>query len=209
MNRPFHLIVNEMPNRTVSSWGRASAFGHSGALLKFAHCAPHAPCESQSHFVFGELSTKICRTTADRDALKRLQLRTSDSKNSAVIAAIKVSNRPLRTASEKVHKTHLPRRKRSYVAEVNRAARIQNIIGIVHCAGQTVARYEIPARLRFQLSVNDPLYRRTRATTSSAIQHTTLLHRLIEPRNLPSAAGKKARLGATGSHENNPTKALS
>ena len=81
MNRPFNSIVNEMPNRTVSSWVRASAFGHSGALREFAHCAPHAPYESQSHFVFGELSTKIRRITADRDSLKRLQPRTSDSNN--------------------------------------------------------------------------------------------------------------------------------
>ena len=193
MNRPFHSIVNEMTNRTVSSWVRASVFGHSGALREFAHCAPHAPYESQSHFVLGKLSAKIRRTTVDRDALKRLHLRTSDSKNSAVIAASKVSNRPHRTASEQVHKNHDPRRERSYVAKVNRAAGIQHIIGIVDCSGQTVTRYEIRAQLRFQLSVNDPLYRRTQATASNPIQHTILLLRLIEPSNLPSAAAKKAR----------------
>jgi len=206
MTSPFHSMISKMLNRPVSIWDRAAAYGHPEPRRELAGCAPHAPCESQSHFVFGELSTKISRTPADPAALKRIQLRTSDSKNSAVFAAIKVSHRPHRIAFEQVHKNHVPRRKRIYVAEVKRAAMIQQIIGIVDCSGQPVARYEIRAQLRFQLSINNPLNRRTQATTSNAIQHTILLHRLTEPSNLPSAAAKKARLGATGSHEITPPK---
>src|SRR6266851_1102798 len=108
MNWPFHSLVSNTLNRTVSSWDPASASGQSGALRELAYRAPHAPCESQSHFVFGELRAKIRRTTSDRDALKRLHLRTSDGKNSAVKAATKVSNRADRTASEHVHKNQVP-----------------------------------------------------------------------------------------------------
>ena len=129
---PFHSMVSKTLNRTGTSWDRASACVRSEALCELACCAPHAPDESQSHFVFRELRTKIRRTTSDHDAL------------------------------------------------------------------------EIPAQLRLQSSANDPLYRRTRATTSQASQHTIVLHRLVEPSILPSAAAERPRLDATGSHEITP-----
>ena len=204
MNWPFHSMISKMLNRAASSWDRASACGHSGARREPAYPAPHAPCESQSHFLFGELRVKIRRTTSDHDALKRLQLRTSDGKNSAVRAARKVSNSPDRTATEHAHKNQAPGRMWSdRVGEVDCATRIQRMLGIVECLRQ-VSQYEIPAQLRFQSSANDPLYRRTRATTSQAIQHTIVLHRLVESSILPSAAAERCRLGVTGSHEITP-----
>ena len=208
MNWPFHSLVSKILNRPVSSWDRAPAGGHSEALREIACRAPHAPRELQSHFVFGELRVEIRRTTSDHDALKRLQLRTSGGKNSAVKAAHKVSNSPDRTATEHAHKNQAPGRMWSdRVGEVKCATSIQRMLGIVECLRQTVSQYEIPAQLRFQSSANDPLYRRTRATTSQAIQHTIVLQRLVEPSNLPSAAAETLRLFGTG-YRNNPTKAL-
>src|SRR5438552_11201098 len=98
MNWPFHSMVSKMLNRAVSSWDRSSACGHSGARRELAYPAPHAPCQSQSHSLVGELRTKIRRTTSDCDALKRLQLRTSDGKTLAVKAGRRVSHPPDKTA---------------------------------------------------------------------------------------------------------------
>ena len=200
MNRPFHSMVREMLNRAVSSWDRASACGHSEVQIELACRAPHAPCESQSHFVSGELRAKTRRTISDRDALNRLQLRTSDGKNSAVEAARKVSNSPDRTASNHVQKNQVPGRMWSdRVGEVNRTARIQRMLGINESFRQSIAQYEIRAQLRFQSSANRPQCSRTRATTARPIQHTILIHRLVKPSNLPSAVTEGPRLGCTGS----------
>lgn len=134
--------------------------------------------------------------------LSRLQLGAYEGKNSAVKAARKVSNSPDRTATEHAYKNQAPGRMWSdRVGEVNRTARIQRMLGLVECLRQTVSQYEIPAQLGFQPSANDP---RTRATTSQAIQHTIVLHRLVEPSILPSAAAERPRLDATGSHEITP-----
>ncbi len=205
MNSPVHSMVSKTLNRTVNSWERASACGHSGALRELAYRAPHAPYESQFHCVFGELRAKFRRTTSDRDALKRLRLRTSDGANSAVKVASRVSNRPDRTESEHVHKNQVPGRMWSdRVTEVNCAVRIRRTLGIVEYLSQTVPQYEIRAQLRFQWSANDPLRRRPRETTAQPIKNTLLIGRLVEPSNLPSAAAERPRLGATGSHEITP-----
>jgi hypothetical protein len=205
MNSPFHPMVRKTLNRVVNSWERASACGHSGALPELAYRAPHAPCESQSRFAFGELRAKFRRTTSDRDALERLRLRTSDLNNSAVKAASRVSKRPYTTASEHVHKYQVPGRMwNDRVAEVNCAARNRRRLGTVECLRQTVPQCEIRAQLRFESSANDPLSRVTRTTIARPIQHTILIHRLVEPGNLPSPAAERPRLGGTGSHEITP-----
>src|SRR5258705_12258620 len=119
-------MVRRRLDRMVNSWKRGSTCGRLGVLRELACRAPHAPSESQFHFVFGELCAKIRRTTSDRDALKRLQPRPSDGTNSAVNAANKLSNRPDRTASECVHKNQVPERMCSdRVVEVHCAVRIQ------------------------------------------------------------------------------------
>lgn len=204
MNSPSHPMVRRTLNRMANSWERASACGHSGAL-EFAYRAPHAPCESQSRFAVGELRAKFRRTTSDRDALERLRLRTSNGNNSSVRAASRVSNRPDTTASEHVHKNQVPGRMWSEgLAEVNCAARNRRRLGIVECLRQTVPQCEIRAQLLFESSANDPLSRVTRATIARPIQHTILIHRLVEPRSLPSPAAERPRLGGTGSHEITP-----
>lgn len=205
MNRPFHSMVREMLNRTVSSWDRASACGHSEVQRELARRAPHAPYESQSHFVFRELRAKVRGTTFDRDARKRLRPTTSGGKNSAVKAARKMSRRPDRPASEHAHKNQVPGRMWSdRAADVTCGAKIQRMLGIDKCLRQSVAQYDIRAQLRFQSSANDPLFRHTQVLTSQPIQHTIPLHRLVESSNLPSAAAERPRLGATGSHEITP-----
>lgn len=200
MNSPSHPMVRRTLNRMVNSWERASACGHSGAR-ELAYRAPHAPCELQSRFAVGELRAKFRRTTWDRDALERLRLSTSNGNNSSVKAASRVSNRPDTTASEHVHWNQVPGRMWSEgVVEVNCAARNRRKLGIVECLRQC----EIRAQLLFESSANDPLSRVTRATIARPIQHTILIHRLVEPRSFPSPAAERPRLGGTGSHEVTP-----
>jgi len=183
MNRAFHSTVSKMLNRTVSSWDREVGFEHSQAQRELACRAPHAPSKSQFHFVFAELRAKIRRTTSDRDAVKRLKLRTSDGKNSAVEAASKMSSRPDRSASAHARMSQVPVRMWSdRVAEVNCAARIQRMLGIVECSIQAILKHEILAQLRFIARAND---RQSRCPGGANPQQ---IHRTIEIRRLTAAS---------------------
>lgn len=202
MNSPFRQTDRPTLSRMDSSRRPASACGHSDASLEPAYRPPHAPYESKPRFTFGELPAKFCIATLDGDTSKRLRLRTSDSQDSALKAAIGDLNTTRKTASPRVHKRHVSDRIWSdRVADLNCAAAIQRMLGIVECLIQTILTHEIRAQLQFQSLANYPRSRRTRAATSRPTQHTIVIHRLVEPSNLPSAAAERPRLSGTGSHE--------
>jgi len=202
MNSPFRPTGRPTLSRMDSSRRRSPACGHSDASLEPALRAPHAPYESEYRSAFAELPAKFRRTTLDGGASKRLRMTTSDSQDSAVKAASADLNPIGKTASPGVYQTYVSDRIWSNrVADLNCAIAIQRMLSYVECLRQKVPQYEIRAQLQLESSANHPRSRRTRAATSRPTQHTIVIHRMVEPSNLPSAVVERPRLSGSGSHE--------
>jgi hypothetical protein len=205
MNSPSHPEVPKTLSRTGNSSERALRYRHPGALRELAYRAPHAPYVSQSRFALRELGAKVPRKTPDRNTPKQLRLRTFEYEDPAVKAAGTVSNRPICTTPEHVHKNQVPGRMWSYrVGPGTRSARLQRILGIVECSRQKVPPSEFRAQLPFESSVNDPLCEPTRANTARSIHHAIVIQLLVEPGDLSSAGAKRPRVEGIRSHEITP-----